>query len=377
MKRLNSDRMRLVVVGVVAAMVLGGRSAKADFTFGEPTNLGPPVSTSVADLPNYITADGLEMYLSYRNRTGGYGSWDIWVARRETISDPWGAPVNLGAPVNTGQAEDSACISPDGLELYFDSNNRPGGYGGWDIWVTKRITRDDVWGEPLNLGPVVNSSGVDALPWISSNGLELHFCAVNRIGGYGNADIWVSRRATKMDPWEEPVNLGPIVNSPACEAYSCLSSDGLMLFFSEEIGEPVRPGGFGSVDMWMTRRASVSDPWSTPVNLGSIVNSPSIDCEPILSHDGSTLYFCSSRPGNLGGLYGDAYQAPIIPIVDFNGDRIVDAADMCILVDHWGTDYSLCDIGPMPWGDGVVDVQDLIVLAEHLFEQLPGRPINP
>jgi hypothetical protein len=47
------------------------------------------------------------------------------------------------------------------------------------------------------------------------------------------------------------------------------------------------------------------------------------------------------------------------------------------MVDHWGEDYPLCDIGPMPWGDGVVDVEDLIVLAEHLFEQLPGRPIEP
>jgi len=54
-------------------------------------------------------------------------------------------------------------------------------------------------------------------------------------------------------------------------------------------------------------------------------------------------------------------------VVDLNGDGIVDAADMCIMVDHWGTDEPLCDIGPMPWGDGIVDVQDLIVLAEHLF----------
>ena len=55
------------------------------------------------------------------------------------------------------------------------------------------------------------------------------------------------------------------------------------------------------------------------------------------------------------------------PVVDFNGDGIVDSADVCIMVDNWGTDDSLCDIGPMPWGDGIVDVQDLIVLAEHLF----------
>jgi len=55
-------------------------------------------------------------------------------------------------------------------------------------------------------------------------------------------------------------------------------------------------------------------------------------------------------------------------VVDFNGDGIVDASDMCIMIDHWGENYSLCDIGPMPWGDGIVDVQDLIVLSEHLFE---------
>jgi len=61
----------------------------------------------------------------------------------------------------------------------------------------------------------------------------------------------------------------------------------------------------------------------------------------------------------------------VIPIVDFNGDGIVDAADMCMMVDYWGTDTPLCDIGPMPWGDGIVDVQDLIVLAEHLFEEIP------
>jgi lysophospholipase L1-like esterase len=56
--------------------------------------------------------------------------------------------------------------------------------------------------------------------------------------------------------------------------------------------------------------------------------------------------------------------------IDLNGDGIVDAADMCIMVDYWGTDEPLCDIGPTPLGDGIVDVEDLIVLAEHLFEEV-------
>ena len=76
------------------------------------------------------------------------------------------------------------------------------------------------------------------------------------------------------------------------------------------------------------------------------------------------------------GVYGqlatwDLWQVQITPIIDFNSDGIVDSTDICIMVDHWGTDETFCDIGLMPWGDGIVDVQDLIVLAEHLFEEIP------
>jgi ketosteroid isomerase-like protein len=59
----------------------------------------------------------------------------------------------------------------------------------------------------------------------------------------------------------------------------------------------------------------------------------------------------------------------VIPIVDFNGDGIVDSADMDIMVDHWHTDETLCDIGPMPWGDGIVDAQDMLVLTEYMTNE--------
>jgi hypothetical protein len=90
---------------------------------------------------------------------------------------------------------------------------------------------------------------------------------------------------------------------------------------------------------------------------------------PSLSPDQKTLYFGSDQPGGIGSW--DMYEVPIVPILDFNGDGIVYILDLCVMVDHWGEDYSLCDIGPMPWGDGIVDVQDLIVLVEHLFEDYP------
>ncbi|GAI23484.1 unnamed protein product, partial [marine sediment metagenome] len=104
-------------------------------------------------------------------------------------------------------------MSADGLSLYFASQ-RSGGYGGIDLWVTTRATTEDDWGTAVNLGPVVNSSARDARPSISSDGLSLFFGS-DRPGGLGGRDLYVTTRATIDDDWRTPVNLGPIVNSPA------------------------------------------------------------------------------------------------------------------------------------------------------------------
>ena len=76
MKRLNDDRMRLMLLGIVVAVVLGSRSTKADFTFGEPMNLGPIVNSSNADGSPSFSADGLQMYFD-SSRPGGSGNLDI------------------------------------------------------------------------------------------------------------------------------------------------------------------------------------------------------------------------------------------------------------------------------------------------------------
>ena len=85
---------------------------------------------------------------------------------------------------------------------------------------------------------------------------------------------------------------------------------------------------------------------------------------------GEVFIGSDAAAGVVGSLHIDNVKIGGIPIFDFNGDGIVDSADMCIMIDHWGTDEALCDIGPTPLGDGIVDVQDLIVLAEHLFEEV-------
>jgi len=376
MEGLNHYRMKMVLVGIVSFVVLGyGVSVKADFTFGEPTLFGEPVNSSEIEYFNCISSDGLEVYIEKPDRWGiQSGNWDLYVSTRATTNDPWSIPESLGPTVNGPIIDAYASLSSDDLELYF-SGFRPGagGHGRQDIWVTTRDSKDSDWSTPINLGPPINTSMQDMTPWIAQDGLELYFSS-NRPGGYGVIDIWVATRATQNDEWDEPVNLGPPVNTTAGEYYPCLSPDGLLLFFSDydNLSYRIRPGGHGRSDIWMTRRKSIADPWEEPVNLGSDISTIAYDCQPRLSPDGTVLYFTSSRP-DLSVYFQntDIYQAPIIPIVDFNGDKIVDADDMCIMVDHWGEDYPLCDIGPMPWGDGVVDVEDLIVLAEHLFEEFP------
>jgi len=354
---------------LILALGLSAKFSNADFTFGEPTVLEATINRGDNPVFDCISADGLELYIEKPFPIGADTmsmNWDLYVSTRPTTNDLWSVPVSLGSTVNSSYIDGYACISSDGLELYF-SSRRTDGYGEQDIWVTTRDNKGAEWGTPVNLGPPINTSSSDMTPWITPDGLELYFSS-DRPGGYGVVDIWVSIRTTTSDEWGEPVNLGPVVNSTAGDYYPCLSPDGLVLFFSDYDNPSFRfrPGGHGQSDMWMTRRKSAADHWEPPVNLGPELNTSYCDSEPRVSPDGSVLYFNSTRPGGPGNYY-NIWQVSIIPIVDFNGDGIVDAADMCIMVDHWGENYSLCDIGPTTLGDGIVDVQDLVALTEHLF----------
>lgn len=104
------------------------------------------------------------------------------------------------------------------------------------------------WSAPVNLGPVVNSPFSDQGPAVSKNGLSLYFTST-RPGGFGGFDIWVSQRASLDDPWGLPINLGPTINTGFSEAVPALSRDGHLLFFNSN-----RPGGLGGVDLWVTWR---------------------------------------------------------------------------------------------------------------------------
>ena len=361
-KSLNKTKVQMLLVVILS---FACQRAEADFTFGKPQNLGPVVNSSFGDGAPGISADGLELYFA-SDRPGGLGHLDLWISTRESVDDPWGPPVNL-TTLNSPYGDIWPSISADGLTLYFSDYfyrpDHPGGQGGHDLWMSKRASLNDPWVTPVNLGPVVNTSADEQSVTISHDGLTLIFSS-DRAGGSGSDDLWMSTRPTTQDDWDPPVNLGPVVNSSSYDQECYLSCDALILFFMSG-----RAGGLGGSDAWVTVRRTINDLWGPPVNLGPPVNTSVDDGNVVISADMRTLYFASNRPGGVGGW--DIWQAPILPVVDLNSDGIVDAEDMCIIVDNWGTDDPLCDIGPMPWGDGIVDVQDLIVLAEHLFEEVP------
>ncbi len=289
---------RLVSLGVV--LVLTAAVAAADCTLGTPVNLGALVNSSGAEGSPEVSADGLELYFN-SNRPGGFGATDIWVSKRPTAQSAWGEAVNLGPVVNSPGAEISPTISADGLELYFSDYQgpRPGGSGKSDLWVTRRSSKEAPWGAPVNLGPLVNSPAEEITPEISPDGLELYFES-DRPGGVGGDDLWVARRASKNAEWGPAVWLGAACNQAGNDHCPNMTSDGLTLFFD------ATPPGTSTGDLMVTTRATVRSEWGNPVNLGHIASDHFASS---VSWDGTTLYFASTRPGGSGG--NDIWLMPI------------------------------------------------------------------
>ena len=265
-------------------------AAGADPAFNGPALDGCP----------FISRDGKTFYMA-STRPGGLGGIDIWVSHRAGPDEPWEAPINVGAPVNSPANDFCPTIARDGHLFYFVSN-RAGGCGGDDIYTTR--LRPDGWDLVENLGCEVNSAANEASPFPlpeRGSGPGLYFSST-RPGGFaaepsgavsGDSDLYVSESHGGV--FQAP-GLVPGANSAAEDGQPNVRRDGLELFFFS-----TRPGTLGLADIYSAKRSDASEPWPTPVNLGPDVNSPlGAETRPSLSWDGTTLYFGSTRPGGEG-----------------------------------------------------------------------------
>jgi hypothetical protein len=302
------------------AMFAAGDEARCQIPVGrftDVTNLGPNVNTGDSDGTPHMSADGLTLYFHSR-RSGGEGGADLYQATRRTVNDPFGDVMNLGPGVNGPDGDFAPNISLDGLTLYFGSN-RSGGEGASDLYQATRATINDQFGDVMSLAAINTAFGENA-PDISLDGLTLYFHS-NRLGGEGGRDIYMATRENSSDPFASVTNLGSGINGPTDEIGPSVSSNRLILFFSDEPGNPpFRPGGQGEEDIWVAVRTSTGEQFGDVVNLndfslGSNVNSPSREVFPSVSHDwpavGSQLFFVANRPDGSGG--NDIWQATWVP----------------------------------------------------------------
>lgn len=261
-----------------------------------PANLGTSINSTYNDLGPALSKDGLSLYFT-SDRPGGVGGNDIWVAQRDSLDDPWGDPVNLGPPVNTAFNEAVPSFSRDGHVMFFNSN-RPGGFGGSDIWMTWRShKRDDfAWRDPVNAGSGVNTVAQDAAATYletDEGGIPLLYFASNRGGGPGQFDIYVSAQAA--DGSWGPAFVVPELSSAHSEQRPAVRTDGFELFLYSN-----RPGTSGPADIWVSTRESNADTWSVPITVGAEVNSAFNDVQAFVSSDRKVLLFASDRPGGFG-----------------------------------------------------------------------------
>lgn len=202
------------------------------------TNIGATVNSQSHDSNLALSADGSTLFI-FKDDNGG----DIYFCERQPDGS-WGEPVPLPGIINSSYEEKSVTISKDEKTLYF-SSNRPGGYGGLDIYRAMKDTKGE-WSNVKNMGAKVNTSSDDDGPFIDYDGKTLYFSSKGR-KGMGGFDLYKSTIVdAATNEWSEPENLGYPVNTPDNDIFFVMTKDGKRAYYSS-----VREDGLGYDDIYM------------------------------------------------------------------------------------------------------------------------------
>jgi len=282
----SNARVIVLTVSFAGAAACNHEDGKASQScvFDNVESLGSAVNSNAFDGSPTVSSDEMELFFtSERN-----GHTDLFVASRTRTDIPWNEPINLGAPVDDTTAGDfSLRLSSDGNTLYFASN-RSGGFGSADMYIASRAARHEAWTRPVNLGSRLNSPAFEAFPTPNADGTILYF---NRSTSFDSedSDLWMSRRPGPNSAWSEPQRLPDGINTSSAEFSPSISVDDNTLYFassrSGRIEVWVSTRSANGQDWGVPRRLSeaVNSPLS--MTLG-----------PFISRGQRSLYFMSARP---------------------------------------------------------------------------------
>jgi outer membrane protein OmpA-like peptidoglycan-associated protein len=255
----------------------------------EPENLGENINTEYGDYAPKISPDGETLYFVRKDHLDGYGGEDIYVSNTDEYGD-WGLAQNIETPLNNSGHNFIYSISQDGQELFLHNQYETPG-------SNPSITRleDQAWSDPkTQFIPKMNSLGDYHNGSVTVDGKYL-LMSIKRYDSYGGNDIYIIHK-DEYGNWQEPINLGPTINTYAEEGSVFIAADGETMYFSS-----AGHGGYGNQDMFLSRRLDNTwTNWSTPTNLGGRINSDSKDNFYVIPAKGDFIYFSSEREGSFG-----------------------------------------------------------------------------
>jgi hypothetical protein len=245
------------------------------------------VSSRYSEIRPAVSPDGNVVLWGSTNRPGGAGGWDIWMSRRE--GSHWSAPVAVS--FDSPQNDFDPAFAPDGRVVWFFSN-RAGGLGGDDIWSVSYDPRSAIFGTPFNAGAALNSAGDEWAPTPTPDGRGLLF-ATNGRGGAGRHDLFASE--WRNGAWQPAQPLAGEVNGAGDDFDAAFVDRGRVLVFARSDDVENAP-----IALWSAVREG--DRWVRAARLDARVN---VDGGWILgpaddpAHPG-TLLFSGARAGGQG-----------------------------------------------------------------------------